>query len=207
MWGCTLPWCIYNLCSLKLQSVQRIILDRWLRKALPILYILSLQIDVQSCLFAKLFFFPLIISWGLQVCILQDGLWRFQQIRKRELGSTTRETLQPTPRQSWTLPSLWDLCGISQAGKLPSEVAHWELSPASHRIILVLAAAFWFNYSFHSFVWVPFFSRVDQLLQLRFPFHITAFTVSSEERDASNSQKLTLDRVSLRLVSDLWDIT
>lgn len=46
-----------DLCSLKLQSVQRIILDRWLRKALPILYILSPQIDIQSCLFAKYFFF------------------------------------------------------------------------------------------------------------------------------------------------------
>lgn len=67
-----------DLCSPTLQNVQRIILDiiLRLRKALPILYILSLQIDIQSCLFAKpvFFFFLLIISRGLQVSILQDVL-------------------------------------------------------------------------------------------------------------------------------------
>lgn len=30
---------------------------RWLRKALPVLYILSLQTDIQNCLFAKSVFF------------------------------------------------------------------------------------------------------------------------------------------------------
>lgn len=178
---------------------------RWLRKALPILYILSLQTDIQSCLFAKSVFLLLIVSWGLQVYILQDELWRFHQKREKELGSTTRETLQPTPRQSWVLSSLWDPCGVSQENS-PQKWRTENSSPDGHRITLVSASAFWFNYSFHSLVWVPFFSRVDQLPQLRFPFHITAFTVSSEERDASNSRKPTLDRVSLSLVSDLWDI-
>lgn len=195
-----------GLCLPKSQNVQRIILDRWLRKPLPILYILSLKVISRVVSLLSLLFSP---DHFLRLTgVFPPGCaLKISAKEKQGACSTTRATLQPTPRQSWTLPCLQDPCGVSQAGKLHSEVeAHWELSPASHRIILVPAAAFWLNYSFHSFVWVPFFSRVDQLLQLRFPFHIIAFTVRCMERDASNSQELTLDHVSLSFMSDLWEI-
>ena len=58
-----------------------------------------------------------------------------------------------------------------------------------------------------------YFIIVDQLLQLRFLFHITAFTVNGEERDASNSHKSRDCGNQLWIMSlvgwcsDLWDIT
>lgn len=131
MWGCTLPWCIYNLCSLKLQSVQRIILDRWLRKALPILYILSLQIDVQSCLFAKSIFFPpnhfLRLAgvyppgWALKISAnKKEGAWLNHQ---RNPAAHTQAILNPPfpVRPVWNLPGRKTPLGSGTLRALPSQ--------------------------------------------------------------------------------------
>lgn len=62
-------------------------------------------------------------------------------------------------------------------------------------------------------MWMNYFIIVDQLLQLRFLFHITAFTVNGEEGDASNSYKRRDWGNELWIMSlsgwcsDLWDIT
>lgn len=117
-----------GLCLPKSQNVQRIILDRWLRKPLPILYILSLKVISRVVSLLSLLFSP---DHFLRLTgVFPPGCaLKISAKEKEGACSTTRATLQPTPRQFWTFPCLQDPCGVSQAENSTQKWKHTENSP------------------------------------------------------------------------------
>lgn len=113
-------YCI-DLCSPKLQSVQRITLDiiLRLRKALPILYILSLQSDIQSCLFVC-FFSP---NHFLRLAGVYHPGCALKISAKEKEGAWLNHQRNPAAHSQAILnPPFPARPMFSQAGKLPSEV-------------------------------------------------------------------------------------